>query len=315
MITFGTIRPAHPVAGHSVELFLKPYSALSQMQKFVLIVGLLFVLVNAFCSQLYAKEKSKSVSEVISEAKGMAEKGERLKVSILLKNEIKKKYSSKIEAQVKEALLLLTDTFYSEEALQLFQQAEGIRFENVKAAESKYLEALVKEPLQPKVLRALAHSYLIRGECKEAHTQILKLLSLIPFDSVGLLLSEYEPLCQKQVVNIEQLEKKKFESPTDQMLFKHLLALFALQQNKLLEAREFLKAAKAIDHDFPEIYHAEHKLSEMSENPLQEVWQKYKSMCLNISPKQALKYRWGYKVCDKDVLSTEQVENGGEKGE
>lgn len=266
---------------------------------------LMFILLNIFTLSAYSQ-----LGNPIEEAESLFLHKQRKAAAESLLKEIRRYPRSKYEAEAKSTLMRMSETFLTESALKLYQEAESYEDQDTKISQAKLEKALAMEPDHPKVLRALVKVAYRNRNCEETENGIKKLELNYPYDENLPLFYDYLALCRRQWDRVGLRVDGESQTASSQIKFFRLwaLAFSELRLEKISGLKEKLSLLKKEEQDFPETLSLEMDLNKLlgRENSLMS--QKYQQLCSNLNMKRKSKYRWAYELCPKERINLEAPE-------
>lgn len=268
------------------------------MLKFVIIV-------LTFCFSARATE---TYRDLITKAQNLSLQKDRLQATkILSRATLKEKGPSRKE--LIEALRELAEVFYSDKGQQTFELGRSLDDSAPSNAVDRYNEALALEPSNTSVLKALSRAYIGLNLCDKGLESANQGLAINPFDDELILLKAQNAVClnkteySKLVLDLAELMKTNLRIHADFLKAKALLA-----EGKLPAAEAQIDKTLATDPKFPEGHYYLGLLKQKNGKDATEQFQKYVSLCSDMSSEKKRKYRPEPKLCAEKTKAEAEIE-------
>ena len=241
-----------------------------------------------------------SYRELILKAQNLTLQHDRLQTSQVLLRAIQRESRSSVAyKELTRALDELTSVFYTERAQSTFVAGESAMDARPKEALDSFQESLRIEDGNLTVLKSLARTYLVLGECDHAETHVKAAEALNPYSSEVVLLRLQVLDCSK---NSSALALK-LASPEPELeaviKFAHGIELRDLARRKeWKKARALIGAWETRAADYPEVYFWKWEISRQSGGPADRgAAVKYVQLCQNLTARKRKSFNLDVDLC------------------
>jgi tetratricopeptide (TPR) repeat protein len=261
---------------------------------------ILIISISSFGETPARKPKvGESYKSIIAKAQELTLSQDRKSVTKLLVDALENEpRGTKAFKELKKTLTGLSEMFYTEKAQRIYESARSISEVDTAAAIDKYLEALMIEPGNAKILREITRGYLAKGECKKSLDQTKEALLQNPFSTDFFLLRLQSKACLGTIEDFQAELANPFVEKDSVSLYIDLVqAQHMISTEKYVAALDVLEKAKQKDPTFPEIYFWIVKIKTKLNQPAVEEMHKYVSLCKESPIKIRSKYMWEPRTC------------------
>lgn len=266
-----------------------------------------------FCAQSFAaasapgapaqKKQSpgqlESHQDLINKAQNLTLQRDRLQTSQVLTRAIQREPKNSVGyRELSKALSELTSVFYTERAQSAFIAGEANQLLKPKEAIDSFQEALRIEEGNVTVLKALARTHLVLGDCDKAEAVVKSAEALDPYSAEVILLRLQTLDCQKSTAALQEMlfapdvQLPAIETPLKGLQIRNLIQRKDLKKAKALQEKWALQAK-----DYPEVEYWKFELARLGGTTDRVAGERYVQLCQNLTPRKRKSFNLDVDLC------------------
>jgi len=246
--------------------------------------------------------------DLISKAQNLSLQKDRLQATkILTRAALKEKGHGKKE--LIQALTELSEVFYTDKGQQTFELGRSLDEASPVTAIERYNEALGLEPNNTAILKALARSNIAASHCDRGLDSAVQGLSINPFDEELVLLRAQSTVCLNKIDYPKLVQELAEVKQAELKLYSDLLkGKVLLTEGKLPAAEVQIDKLVSMDSRFPESHYYLGLLKQKLGKNFFEHFQKYVSLCSELTPERRRKYWLEPRLCMDKLKAEAELE-------
>ncbi len=243
---------------------------------------------NSGLSTSGVRANLESYHDLVEKARNLTLQRDRLQASQVLQRGLQREpKNSSGYRELAKALDDLTDLFYTEKGQTLFAQADGLMENKPREALEALQSALRIEDGNLTILRMLARTHLVLGDCDRAESVVTQADGLNPVNAEIRLLRLQVADCQKNAEKFAELSvMTDVDLSSVEKYVRSLQIKDALQRKENKKARVLVSSLEQMGGDYPEIHFWRWRLSMDQSFPDRTAALTYLQVCQNLSPRQ-----------------------------
>lgn len=260
-----------------------------------------------------APSRVETYRDLITKAQNLTLQRDRLQTSqVLIRGLQRETRNSPAFKELVRTLDELTAVFYSEKAQTLFSTGEAQVFTKPREAIETLQEALRLEDGNIAILKSLARTQLVVGDCARADATVKSAEGINPYSAEVLLLRLQVLDCQKRVDLLSaQLETNDPYRESVSNFVHGLQIKDLLRRKEFKRARAILTTWEAQSADYPELHYWKWETSRAQGAEDRAAAVRYAQLCQNLTPRKRKSYILDVDLCKGKEAVDSYLKNSG----